>query len=547
MTVEGLKWSRLIAGAGIGPEWDGMVDPVITSVVEDSRHAGPGSCFVALQGLRADGNAFVDHALAAGASAVISERTLALPACVPGLQVANARGLAGRLAAVLYGLDKVQRDGRLKVVGITGTNGKSTFCYLLRAILQAAGFPTALFGTIQYDLLSRRVQASMTTPPPAALMAYLAEAATAGATHVVMEASSHALDQGRCDGIRFTVGVFSNLSGDHLDYHADMTAYLQAKKRLFDGLDDNAVAVVNGDDDASERMIADCRARVMRYGVLADSGLGPQSRGLIEQSGSPPAPCSAAGQRAPAHADLAGVYARVHELNAGGARFDLVIRCPGSQIEPCQVVSPLIGRHNVENCLAAAGAAIALGIPLQTVAAGLSSVECVPGRLQRVGTEGAEGGPAREPGFTVLVDYAHTDDALENVLSALRPLTKGRLIVLFGCGGDRDRTKRPRMAAAAARWADRILVTSDNSRTEDTRHIIDEIMTGFAPQQVGRVSIEPDRRRAIARAIAMADRGDVVLLAGKGHEAYQEMGHERMPFDDAKVAAEALRQTKNDE
>lgn len=511
----GLPFSQLVLGSGLAGRWEG-VDPLISSVVEDSREVRPGSCFVARSGLKADGHTFVEGAVKAGASAVILERPLPLPPSIARLRVESARGVAGRLASVLYGLDDLQRAGRLNVIGITGTNGKSTFCFLMRAILRRAGLPTALFGTIEYDLLSRTVEARYTTPPATELMVYLAEAARAGATHAVMEVSSMALDQGRCEGIRFTVGVFSNLTGDHLDYHHDMGSYLRAKKRLFDGLAAGATAVVNAEDPACEQMVAGCRARVMRYGIVSDK----------------------------VPADRLDLAARVHEFTARGTRFELIApRGEGAQggslnadgAESLEIDSPLVGRHNVQNSLAAAGAAIASGVSLQTVAAGLAGCGCVPGRLQRVLPP-----DGRERGFTVLVDYAHTDDALANVLSALRPLTRGRLVVLFGCGGDRDNTKRPRMARVAAQWADRIVVTSDNPRTEDPEAIIRQILTGFEPGQMSGVLVEPDRRQAIAAAVAEAREGDVVLLAGKGHENYQIIGTERLPFDDAQVAAEEM-------
>ncbi len=499
-------FDRLVRGAALAPAWHGPVNPMINAVVEDSREVKPGACFVAVRGTQADGHDYVPAAIRAGAAAVVCERPVEVPPRVACLQVAEARGVAGRLAATLYGLDELQNQGRFKVVGITGTNGKSTFCFLVRSILQQADCRSALIGTVQYDLCSRTIEANMTTPPAATLMSYLAEAAGAGATHAVMEVSSHALDQGRCDGLRFAVGVFSNLTGDHLDYHKTMAAYLQAKKRLFDSLAADALAVINAEDPAGEKMVTDCRARVLRYGI-ADSPV----PGL-------------------------DVYATVRKMTAAGTRFDLTARYPsrGEKFFTCEVDSALVGRHNVQNCLAAAGACVALDIDPEVIAAGLHAVRCVPGRLQPVDTG--------EAGFPVLVDYAHTDDALANVLSALKPLTAGRLIVVFGCGGDRDRTKRPRMARTAAKLADRIIVTSDNPRTEDPTAIIADIMTGFAPEDLPRVTVEPDRRSAIAMAIGEASPGDVVLLAGKGHETYQIVGKQKFDFDDAKVASEVLAQ-----
>jgi len=503
-----MAWSRLIVEAGLTDAWGGRVNPEIRRVVEDSRRVGPGCCFVAVRGHRVDGHAYIHQAVAAGAAAIVCERAVEVPAHVALLRVPDSTGTASRLAAVLTGLADMQRQGRFTLVGITGTNGKSTFCYLLRAILRRAGLRTALLGTVQYDLLGRTVTAEMTTPPATTLIEYLAEAARAGATHAVMEVSSHALDQRRCDGLRFAVGVFSNLTGDHLDYHHTRHAYLKAKKRLFDGLDARATAVINTEDPAGPEMVADCAAPVMRYGIEGDTV------------------SSGDGAEAP------DVTAKILAMTTAGTRFELRVRPPDGA-EAVEVVDlSLVGRHNVQNALAAAAAAVALGVDVGVIAAGLQEVSCVPGRLQRV----ASGADA----LNVLVDYAHTDDALKNVLSALRPLTRGRLIVVFGCGGDRDRTKRPRMAAVAARLADVIIVTSDNPRTEDPQAIIDDILAGFPAEARARVTVEPDRRQAIHRAIAAAEPTDVVLLAGKGHETYQQIGDRKIDFDDVAVAREAL-------
>ena len=504
--VRSLKWSELITRGGLTQGWSGPVDPTIETIVEDSRQVRPGSCFVAVRGTQADGHQFIEQAIRDGAAAIVSEHSCTVPQNFPVLTLPTTRGAAGRLASVLAGLDELQRAGRFKLVGITGTNGKSTFCYLLRSILQAAGHPTATLGTIEYDLIARRVEAAMTTPPPTTLMTYLGEAARAGATHAVMEVSSHALDQGRCDGLRFDVGVFSNLTGDHLDYHKTTEAYLRAKKKLFDQLSADAVAVINQDDPAGERMIADCRARVIRYGF-------------------DPSKCH--------------VTAQVEEATAKGTRFNLVMAVDSihpdvSMSESVELSLPLIGRHNVYNALAAASAAAAMGVKLEAIVKGLTTLACVPGRLQAVEPK------SLQPPFTVLVDYAHTDDALENVLSALKPLTQGRLITLFGCGGDRDRTKRPRMAAVAARWSDHVIVTSDNPRTEDPERIIADVMDGFTKESREKVVAEPDRAAAISAAIHLAKPGDIVLLAGKGHETYQIIGERKIDFDDAAVAEASL-------
>lgn len=523
------KFSQLVKRAGLIDDWRGSVDPSITAIVEDSRKAEPGCCFVAVRGTQVDGHQFVEGAVGAGAVAVVCEQPVTVPENVAVLRLPSARGVAGRLASILSGLDEALEQNLLKIVGITGTNGKSTFCYLLQAIMQTAERPTALLGTVQYDLLSRQIEASHTTPPAVELVGYLAEAVRAGATHAVMEVSSHALDQGRCDGLRFAVGAFSNLTGDHLDYHHDMESYLRAKKLLFDGLDAEAAAVINRDDPACERMVVDCQARIIRYGIEG----GPVDRANATTS-SRPSDCE--------------VVARILEQNAEGTRFRLMVR-PGASVRSLglsgawegDVFTPLIGNHNVQNCLAAVSAAVGVELPLEIIACGLESVQVVPGRLQRV--PAADNGHAC--GFSVFVDYAHTDDALENVLSTLKPFAAGgRLIVLFGCGGDRDRTKRPRMARTVAKWADCIMLTSDNPRTEEPLHIIDDVMAGFVSGDLGRVHVQPDRRQAIEAVLNMAGPADVILLAGKGHENYQIIGKQKFPFDDAAIAAEILESSK---
>lgn len=512
----GMQWSRLIERAGLTDRMPFGPDPLITSIEEDSRKVGPGCCFVATRGIQADGHAYIDAAIAAGASAVVCEIPVAAPEEVATLTLRATRGAASRLAAALYDLDTRMRDGRLNVVGVTGTNGKSTFCYLMRSILRRAGYPTALLGTIQYDLVGRRLDASMTTPPATTFMRHLAEAADAGASHAVAEVSSHALDQGRCDGVRFAVGVYTNLTGDHLDYHVDMDRYLQAKKRLFDGLDANAVAVVNREDDHAERIVADCPGRIVRYGIAEEQAVFAHE---VEVAGG------------------------INHASAMGTRFTVWYRDARDAVYEHGIDWPLIGRHNVLNGLAAFAAAAALGVHPAQIAEGLSNADRVPGRLERVRPDPAKGDTDHLADFAVLVDYAHTDDALRNVLSALRPLADeagGRLIVMFGCGGDRDRTKRPRMAQVAARFADEIVVTSDNPRSEDPIRIIEDIRAGFGAAVRESVTVEPDRRRAIARCIARARPGDIILLAGKGHETYQIIGNERMSFDDVQVAGEIL-------
>jgi len=467
----------------------------VQGLADDSRDVKPGWVFIAVVGHEADGHAFIADAAARGAAAVVAQRPPEGTVHVPVVLVPDTRLAAARLASSFYGLDGLTSTGRFRTVVVTGTNGKSTFCYLTRAVAEAAGKTCALLGTIEYDLVGRSLPAPITTPGPVVLARYIAEAAAYGADMVVMEASSHALDQRRTEGLDFEVAVFTNLTGDHLDYHGSMEAYLAAKKRLFDALSDRATAVLNVDDPASERVAAGCKARRLTY------GLNP----------------------------LADVRARIAEVTSEGSRFELITPRGSAEVR-----TRLVGRHNMVNCLASASAGIALGMDVETVRRGLESVTQVAGRLERVHRDGAVGDP------TVLVDYAHTDDALRNVLGALRPLTRGCLTVVFGCGGDRDRTKRPRMARVAAEYADRIVVTSDNPRTERPEAIIEEIVSGFDARDLQRVVIEPERRQAIARAVGEAGPDDVVLIAGKGHEHYQIVGRERVPFDDREVALACL-------
>jgi UDP-N-acetylmuramoyl-L-alanyl-D-glutamate--2,6-diaminopimelate ligase len=503
-------------------------DLPVQQVTDDSRRVRPGACFVAVRGTKHDGAAFTADAIARGAVAVVTDAATPDPAHVeanasPGdvvwLRVADPRRALARMAAVHQGLadlhwKRARHDiASIGAIGVTGTNGKSTVCCLARAILEHAGLPTALFGTIHYDLIGRCVEAPMTTPPATQLIGYMVEAARAGARYAVLETSSHALDQRRTDGLRFDAGVFTNLTGDHLDYHKTPEAYRLAKRRLFDLLDADAVAVINVDDPLGESMIEACAARIVRYGLLDN-----------EAPTVPPAP---------ADGRSAGLYGRILTRDASGTRFVMYTAADG-RVGPIDF--KLIGRHNVMNALAAAAAArYAAGVEWADVVAGLESVTSVRGRLENVGP--ASGGGVL---FNLLVDYAHTDDALDRVLEALRPLAPRKLIVVFGCGGDRDRTKRPRMAAAAATWADRIIVTSDNPRTEDPAAIIADVLPGF-PDPVRRdVIVEPDRAAAIAAAIGLAGCGDVVLLAGKGHETYQEINGRRIHFDDAETAAALL-------
>jgi len=476
--------AKRVAGAQVV----GAADVDVVRAVQDSRQVRAGDLFVALPGLHVDGHAFVRAAMEAGAAAALVERPVSLPGKSALLVVPDAHAALGLVAHALAG-DPTQR---LTVCGITGTNGKTTTSYLTQSVLEAAGRPTGVLGTIEYRIGARRVSSTMTTPDAGVLASYFAEMAEAGLKAAVMEVSSHALHQKRTVGIRFQVGAFTNLTPEHLDYHADMDAYREAKQILFAGLAPEAVAVLNADDAATPFFERATAARVIRFGMDR------------------PADVSAA------------------EVRSGisGSRFVLVT--PRGRVA-CHTV--LLGEYNVRNCLAAAAIGEALGLPLDAIAEGIGRLEAVRGRLEAV--------PTDRP-FKVLVDYAHKTEALRNALGTVRRLVEGqgRVIVVFGCGGDRDRFKRPEMARVAEQLADRVIVTSDNPRSEDPAAIIGEILKGFSSPSAA--AVESDRRKAIAQALGEAQPGDVVIIAGKGHETYQIAQGVTRPFDDCAVAREVL-------
>ena len=490
-----MQFSRLLSAAGVTVLAQ-RGEAEVTAVAVDSRRVGPGTCFVAVRGPQADGHAYIPAAVAAGAAAIVCQDDAGVPAGMPCATLACTASGVGPIAQAFCGWPA----RALRLVGVTGTKGKTTFTYLVRHILAQAGIEAGLIGTIAHEYAGRRIPAGNTTPGPTALAEMMADMVAAGLTHAVMEISSHALHQHRTAGLDFAAAAFTNLTGDHLDYHQTPEAYLQAKRMLFTGLSPSATAVINRDDPAWSQLAQCTAAQVRLYAVEPAAGV------------------------------AADLTARHVEVGPKGTRFKL-----GAAGRSAAVMTNLIGRHNVSNCLAAAGACLALGLKLEAIAAALGRPVQVPGRCQRVD------GPAD---FDVFVDYAHTDDALANTLSALRPLTAGRLIVLFGCGGDRDRTKRPRMARAAERLADRIVLTQDNPRTEPPEQILQDILAGLPADAAasGKVTVEPDRRAAIQLAIGEARPGDVVVLAGKGHESYQIIGTRKHHFDDVEVAAECLRQ-----
>jgi UDP-N-acetylmuramoyl-L-alanyl-D-glutamate--2,6-diaminopimelate ligase len=465
----------------------------VTGITDDSRKVQSGDCFVAVPGLHEDARRFVPEAVGRGATLVLTEGE-ALAMAVAQVLVPSARVALARAADAYYG----HPSRRLTVVGITGTNGKTTTSYLVEALLQARGLATGVIGTIQYRFGDRIFPAGQTTPDALALQAMLASMYEDGIRGVAMEVSSHALAQARVDELTFDVGVFTNLTQDHLDFHGTFAEYRRAKRRLFELLDRSSkpgrTAVVNADDPAGAEMVRGLSVPVLTFGLGEPAAI----RGLQWSS------------------TLEGIR--------------MAARTPGGRLE---LASPLIGEHNVSNLLAAVATGVALGLAPPAIAQALGTVGAVPGRFEQV--------QAGQP-FLVVVDYAHTPDALERVLATARKLTRGRLGVVFGCGGDRDRGKRPLMGAIAARLGDRVWVTSDNPRSERPEAIIDEIVAG-----VRRAGLEeacyvrqPDRRRAIAEALGWARAGDAVVIAGKGHETCQIVGAHVLPFDDRQVAREIL-------
>jgi len=458
-----------------------------------ASHSGkvvPGGIFVAIAGPTVDGAAYIPDALARGAAVVVAEPRTSLPAGATAELVAveNPRLALGALAVARYGTDRLP----MRLVAVTGTNGKTTVSYLIEHLAQAAGKKVGVLGTIGCRWPGYVKEANLTTPDCLTIHESLAAMAAAGCDLAVMEASSHAIDQDRLAGLAYDVTVFTNLTQDHLDYHKDMAAYFEAKAGLFRRYAKSRAGMVLGFDDPHGLRLLHEFPKALGYGLtVPPMGFSRLLTGNI--------------------------------LSAGREGVRLEARL-GEETFP--IVSPMPGRHNVENILAAFGAALALDLP-PTVLASLADFHGAPGRLERVQN------PA---GLTVLVDYAHTPDALDNVLGAARKFTAGRLFVVFGCGGDRDRTKRPRMGAAVARHADVAVLTSDNPRHEDPLAIIEDVKPGLRAAR--RVVIEADRRRAIELALTEMRPEDVLVIAGKGHEPYQQIGDEKHPFSDAAVVRE---------
>jgi len=493
-----LRLSSLVT-EGFVFEIRGEADLSISGIKHDSRRVQPGDLFVALSDEHSDRLRHVRDAYARGAVAVLAERPLEAP--IPVLIAENALLALSQISTRLYG----DPSARLEVVGVTGTNGKTTTCYLVESMLERAGFRPAVVGTVNWRGPQGVRPATHTTPMADDLMRTLREAVDAGASHLVLEVSSHALAMHRADGVYFKVAAFTNLTQDHLDFHGDIVAYEKAKWRLFDDLKPK-IKVLNVDDPVGKRFADALSGEVIRCSKRADAQA--QIRALDWTS------------------DRSGIRAKL-ATPVGGIDID----------------TPLIGDHNLENILVSISCGIALGIDPDRIVRAIQQAKGAPGRLERI---------EHPNGVLVLVDYAHTPDALDRVLSVLRPLTDGRLLVLFGCGGDRDATKRPLMGQATARRADVLILTSDNPRSESPERILRQIEKGVLQEKVKRVDasclaecrrgylIREDRRSAIDLAIGAAQPGDTVLIAGKGHETVQIIGDKRNPFDDRIEARRAI-------
>ena len=465
----------------------GPADAEVTSLASDSRQVTEGTLFVAVHGHAGDGHAYIPQALERGAAAIVCEELPAdCPADRPVLVVENSRRALALLADAFYG----HPSGKLSLVGITGTNGKTTTVTLLYRLFSRLGYSCGLLSTIANYVDGERLETENTTADPITINRLLARMVEKGCAYCFMEVSSIGVEQERVTGLRFAAGIFSNLTHDHLDYHKTFAEYLRCKKRFFDTLPKEAVALVNTDDRNAAVMVQNCRARVVSYAV----------RGLADHT------------------------ARILEQDVAGMQL---------KIDGNDVWTRLIGEHNAYNLLAVYSTAVCLGLPAEDVLVVLSWLTPAPGRLESLR------GPRD---LTVVIDYAHTPDALENVLVTLKTVARQRtLVCVFGCGGDRDRSKRPEMARVAERMADRIVITSDNPRTEDPDAIIDEIQAGLTPAAAAKTLVIADRREAIRTALLTAPEGAVILLAGKGHEEYQVVGREKRPFCEKDIVHETFR------
>jgi UDP-N-acetylmuramoyl-L-alanyl-D-glutamate--2,6-diaminopimelate ligase len=486
-----MKLKQIIADVGIADAED-VVDREISGIAYDSRRVTPGMLFVAIRGRNVDGHEYIKTAIKRGAAAVICQSDAPTHSPLGALSVPNTRVALARTAAAFYD----HPSSKLEVVGVTGTNGKTTVSFMLKHILETVGRKTGLLGTVRYEIGERMIPAQRTTPEALEIQQMMRQMMRANCVDCVMEVSSHGLEQNRVDQVEFDVAIFTNLTPEHLDYHGGMEPYFAAKRKLFESLRSGpktGSAVINVDDPYGVRLAEE----------LADLD------------------CLTFGR-----AESADLRLEEISVSADATRFTFAASGVAHQCE-----LPLIGRYNAMNALAAIGGALKLGVSVFDAVRALRSVATVPGRLEEVN--------AGQP-FSVLVDYAHTEDALSNAMTTLREIADGRLLTLFGCGGNRDAKKRAAMGEVTARMADLAVLTSDNPRNESPESIADQVMVGYASVRDEGCLVELDRARAIEEIIRMAQPGDIVLIAGKGHETYQEFKNTVVPFDDRVHAREAL-------
>ncbi len=475
-----MKLKKLLKGISV-KEVRGSKDVIITGLCANSKVVAPGNLFVAKKGRVDDGAQYIPEAISAGATAILTD--IFDPSLRDVTQVIHPdiSAIESMLAAHYYQFPS--KD--LFMVGITGTNGKTTTSFLIKYLLEQLSLSCGLIGTIEYVIGKQRYQATRTTPDVISNYKMLREMVLQGCKAAVMEVTSHALDQGRVQNIEYDVGIFTNLSLDHLDYHQTMDNYYLAKQKLFEHLGCAKTAIINSDNRWHEKILQNCRSKILTYGLHSPATL----------------------------------RAKDIRLSSSGTHFSICYK--GQEVE-CRC--PLVGRFNVYNCLAAIAVGLTRGEPLEKLAQILSSFPPVPGRLEPV---------PNDLGLNIFVDFAHSDDALINVLECLQEIKKGKIITVFGCGGDRDHFKRPKMAKAAEEFSDFCIVTSDNPRSEDPQGICKEIIKGFSKSNW---IVEIDRREAIKKAIQMATVNDIILIAGKGHETYQVFAHKTVDFDDRKIA-----------
>jgi UDP-N-acetylmuramoyl-L-alanyl-D-glutamate--2,6-diaminopimelate ligase len=477
-----MKLKRLIADCPI-EVYRGPQDIEITGLCTHSRLVAPGNLFIAKKGSVDDGAKYIEEAISSGAVAILTDLPNPFLKGVAQLLHPAPQTIEAKLAARFYGYP----SDTLFTVGVTGTNGKTTAAYLIKHLYDQLAFPCGLIGTIEYIIGNHHFEAARTTPDAITCQKLLKEMVKQGCTAAVMEVSSHGLAQGRCDQISFDLAIFSNLSQDHLDYHGNMETYAKEKAKLFAGLSEEKTAIINNESPWKESILAGCKAKILTYGF--------SSKDLL--------------------------YATEIQLNPGKTEFSV-----NYQGEKVRFSWEMIGRYNILNCLAALAACLVRGAPLRALPPFVQSFPPVPGRLEKV---------ENFRGLNLFVDYAHTPDALEQVLSCLQEIKQGKIITVFGCGGDRDKSKRPKMGNAAEKGSDFAIVTSDNPRSEDPQKICAEVAAGFSSSNF---TVVVDRRQAIEQAIEMATPKDLILIAGKGHETYQLFAYQTIPFDDRKIAQE---------